>query len=284
MANDNLTKMSALREQMLESNSILVRGVAKIYLFFRIKTWALAEFGAATLRRMGVRHKKYEWIKSFHNKYEGKRCFIVATGPSLTLEDLELIKNEYTFGMNSICLAKEITDWIPTFFGVQDQNVYKKISHALENYKCENIFVGSTVEAENRIKDSYKVFPMHTRYHLFEGDYLFKNFARFSDDAYAVVYDGFSITYSLIQLAIYFGFKEIYLLGADCNYEVGKPHHFIEHGSTDKNILLSKERMFVSYGVAKKYADAHGIKILNATRGGKLELFPRVNLEDVVQP
>ena len=270
------------RDKLLESSNPVVAFLTKMAMFFKIKMWAFIEWITAALRRMGVRWKKYEWLKQYKNKYDGKRCFIVATGPSLTVEDLSLLKNEITFGMNSICMSSKLTDWIPTFFGVQDQNVYRKIKDSLENYPCENIFVGSTVSFECDIKDSYKEFPMHTRYHLFEGDYLHKNFAKFSDDCYAVVYDGFTITYSLIQLAIYFGFKEIYLLGADCNYEVGKPQHFIEHGSDDKNIAFAKERMFVSYEVAKKYADTHGIKIYNATRGGKLEIFPRVKLEDVI--
>lgn len=126
-------------------------------------------------------------------------------------------------------------------FGVQDQNVYRKIKDSLENYPCENIFVGSTVSFECDIKDSYKEFPMHTRYHLFEGDYLHKNFAKFSDDCYAVVYDGFTITYSLIQLAIYFGFKEIYLLGADCNYEVGNLNILLSMEVMTKILLLRKK-------------------------------------------
>ncbi len=33
---------------------------------------------------------------------------------------------------------------------------------------------------------------------------------------------------------------------------------------------------------AKNYADSHGIKILNATRGGKLEVFERVNFDEIV--
>ena len=37
-----------------------------------------------------------------------------------------------------------------------------------------------------------------------------------------------------------------------------------------------------SYITAKKYADTHGIRILNATRGGELEVFDRVNLDEVI--
>ena len=37
------------------------------------------------------------------------------------------------------------------------------------------------------------------------------------------------------------------------------------------------------YQKAKQYADAHGIKIYNATRGGKLEVFPRVDFDSLFE-
>ena len=266
------------RDKLLESSNPVVAFLTKMAMFFKIKMWAFIEWITAALRKMGVRWKKYEWLKQYKNKYDGKRCFIVATGPSLTVEDLSLLKNEITFGMNSICMSSKLTDWIPTFFGVQDQNVYRKIKDSLENYPCENIFVGSTVSFECDIKDSYKEFPMHTRYHLFEGDYLHKNFAKFSDDCYAVVYDGFTITYSLIQLAIYFGFKEIYLLGADCDYS-GAVSHF--DGTKAKTSAANGEIFIKSYQAAKKNLENSDVKIYNATRGGKLEVFPRVEFDEL---
>ena len=35
------------------------------------------------------------------------------------------------------------------------------------------------------------------------------------------------------------------------------------------------------YICAKRFCDEHGIKIYNATRGGKLEVFPRVDFDEV---
>jgi hypothetical protein len=37
-----------------------------------------------------------------------------------------------------------------------------------------------------------------------------------------------------------------------------------------------------AYTVSKDYADTHGIKIYNATRGGKLEVFERVDFDEVM--
>jgi hypothetical protein len=83
------------------------------------------------------------------------------------------------------------------------------------------------------------------------------------------------------------GFTKIYLLGADCNYKLEKKH-FIGT-ENDKNEVDSKLKylgasaMIESYKVAKVYADKHGIEIYNATRGGMLEVFERVNLDDVLK-
>ena len=43
-----------------------------------------------------------EQLKSLHNKFAGKRCFIVGNGPSLNKLDLNLLKDEFSFAVNSI--------------------------------------------------------------------------------------------------------------------------------------------------------------------------------------
>ena len=90
------------RDKLLESSNPVVAFLTKMAMFFKIKMWAFIEWITAALRKMGVRWKKYEWLKQYKNKYDGKRCFIVATGPSLTVEDLSLLKNEITFGCQVI--------------------------------------------------------------------------------------------------------------------------------------------------------------------------------------
>ena len=90
-----------------------------------------------------------------------------------------------------------------------------------------------------------------------------------------------------IQVAMYMGFKEIYLIGADCNYTTTKIH-FIEMPDDKQKISegwlpKATDLSIDGYKAIKKYADKHDIKIYNATRGGMLEVFPRVNLEDVIE-
>ena len=86
----------------------------------------------------------------------------------------------------------------------------------------------------------------------------------------------------MIEIAVFLGFKRIYLLGADCNFVPNGQNHFIEHGQVDANISTAADRNINSYLAAKEYASKHGVTIVNATRGGKLEVFPRQNLEEIL--
>jgi hypothetical protein len=82
------------------------------------------------------------------------------------------------------------------------------------------------------------------------------------------------------------GFSEIYLIGVDGSYPKDEKHHFIEYGENDHSLMnvLEKalERVTSSYITARNYAEQNGIVIKNATRGGKLEVFERVKLENVL--
>lgn len=233
-------------------------------------------------RSEGKNDPMFERVKQYKGLYQGKRCFIVATGPSLTMKDLELLENEICFGMNSICKILGDTVWRPTFYGIQDSFVYEKLEDDIaNNVKCE-VFVADNLNNTFNIPGQYIQFPFNHLYHQAELD-IGRYFAKFSDDCYSVVYDGYSITYSLMQIAVYMGFTEIYLLGADCNYSKGEKNHFVDSGFVDKNAYKNHDKMIVGYQKAKEYADAHNIKIINCTRGGMLEVYPRMKLEDVLK-
>lgn len=233
----------------------------------------------ADLRRIGKIDSRYSRILGLKDKYLGQRCFIVATGPSLTIADLELIKGEISFSMNSICHLYEKTLWRPTYYGIQDGFVYDKMKDTIHNYysNLDNVLIADTIQCEGYIK-----FPFNSFYNRYDADRR-KFWVKFSDNAYAEVYNGFTITYSLIQIAIYMGFKEIYLLGVDCSYKKGVKNHVVESGHIDKyDYLLNYKRMVISYECAEKYAKQNAISIINCTRGGMLEVFPRMKLEEVL--
>lgn len=255
---------------ILEILKYIYRGY---YLYRHLKTQCLS-----------VIRKNFEYndccreLKKYKNIHKGKRCFVIATGPSLTLEDVEKLKNEYTFGMNSLYKIYDKTDWRPTYYAIQDSKVYSILIQEKAFRDIEHLFISDFVCEEHGRDESSVVFPLDLLDHMYYKKKT-KFTTKFSDNAYGIVYDGASITYSVLQLAYYMGFSEIYLLGCDCNYS-GERTHFADYGYVSEN--NPEYNMLSAYAVAYEFTTNHNLKIYNATRGGKLEIFERVNLDDII--
>lgn len=235
------------------------------------------------LRIIGIGGKTYSSLKKYKSKYYGQRCFIIAMGPSLRMGDLEKLKNEVTFGMNSICKIYDKTKFRPTYYGIQDFYVYEDVKDYIEKYYSgkNNVFISDRVKMHFKIDDNWNVFPLNMAYNAYKRWFKEQFEVKVSDDIYKTVYDGFSITMSLLQIAMYMGFKKIYLIGADCNFKL-ENLHFVEHNnSIDTTLNTAAERNFAGYRAIKDYANKNGIKIYNATRGGMLEIFERVDLDNI---
>lgn len=240
------------------------------------------------LRRNGFEDARYSSLKKYKGIHKGKRCFVVATGPSLRVEDLEMLKNEYSISMNSIYVSYKDTDWRPNYYVIQDQFVYEKIHQELHCREYDAMFIGSIIADRFKLPagDNVNVFPLDLLWQQIPN----KSYhTKFSDDIYNCVYSGYNVAYSALQIAVYMGFSEIYLLGTDCNYLQDKKY-FAEDKNrgregyfTKKFYAANTDKFILAYEVAKEFADTHGIKIYNATRGGLLEIFPRVNLDEVVK-
>lgn len=236
--------------------------------------------------------QKSESVLEFKNNNNGDRCFIIATGPSLTLEDLKMVEKEYTFSMNSIVNIFDKTDFRPTFYLLQDGIVEKRIRNKLIEFDICNVcktfiginnLYGHKVSISRSIKKTYYKkaywYNLNFLYHCLSSFYN-PDSAKvyFATDCSKEMYDGFTVTYSAIELAVYMGFKEIYLLGCDTNFS---GHVGEKAGMNNTKNFEPAYMMIKAYESAKKYAEENGVKIFNATRGGMLECFPRVKLEEV---
>lgn len=241
-------------------------------------------------------------IKAYKNSYNGKRCFIIGNGPSLTPADLDLIKNEVSFAANTIYKIFSKTSWRPTFYCIQDNKVLMDISKddlLNETKDCKATFVrmySSRIVRANNIKLNNLIYvPILGK--------VTKNYsAPFSDKADKYVYDGSMVTYLFLQLAVYMGFDRIYLIGMDHNFpfnrtrngkievnDISIPVHFWESAETnnegDRIDLHANYQELAenSYKEAERYSrESKRCRIFNATRGGKLEIFERVNLDDIM--
>lgn len=221
-------------------------------------------------------------LEKFKNIHRGKRCFIVATGPSLRIDDLNTLyhNGEICISVNSIFKAFDKTKWRPDYYVVSDPGVAQWKNEILE-MDAQTKFVADVIDCFDD-KPYDNIFKWHFIREETDQEipYFSDDFARGGFVGYTVVYDG------AMQLAAYMGFQEIYLLGTDCTvYPDGRVPHF---GTDDSELgggywwmKLWPSRIMRSYQVAKQYADSHGIKIYNATRGGALEVFPRVDFDSL---
>lgn len=234
---------------------------------------------AMTRKRIsGYKDERFSEVRNYANLYEGERCFIICTGPSLTVNDVDKLKGEFSFSMNSITRIFSKTDWRPSFYVIDDDEVYLKLEKDIASCDVKKFFTSDILLKNVGFCREVIPFPLDMLNHAKSGYHLAPKYD-FSDNAYAIVYHGFTVTFSIMQLAVFMGFKEIYLLGCDCNYGGSKTHFGDYDVSLQCKPDTSEKRMIQAYRVAKKYADKHGIKICNATRGGNLEVFERVNFD-----
>lgn len=217
-------------------------------------------------------------MKEMHGKltrlkdiYKGKRCFIIGNGPSLKIEDLErlYINHEICFGLNVIHKLYAQTKWRPDYVCMADPLVIAQNDKAvMENNTCPKIV--------NDIKLFYQ-------WETGEDEYLVHEIngkVGFSEDFVKGFHNGATVTYMVLQLCAYMGFEQIYLLGMDCsNWGSHFNKDYWQEGEAFRE--PDEAKTFMAYGKAEQYAREHDFRIFNATRGGKLEVFERVNFDDL---
>jgi len=236
-------------------------------------------------------------LSLFYNKYLGKRCFIIGNGPSLNKHDLSLLENEITFGVNSFYYKTRETGFRPTFYVVEDSSVIKENLEEIRNYYAPFKFF-PTVYSRLHPKDPNTYFFKMNRgfYEKSSPNYCVP---RFSTDITKEIFCGQSVTYINLQLAYFMGFSEVYLIGMDFNYiipeshrrtgdvllsDTDDPNHFHKDyfgkGKTWKDPKL--DRVKSNYKMAKLVYESVGRKIFNATIGGHLDVFDRVDYYDLL--
>lgn len=220
---------------------------------------------------------------TLREKRTNATCYIIGNGPSLTPEDLKILSPYDCFVSNGFYRIQDQIDFIPTYYVIQDR--YCMDSEKANSLSAKNILFGDYFCRTHTItRENVYCFP--TKRTIGKQKIIFGNLNQKITDAYTV-------TFSMIQIAVSLGYKNIYLLGIDHNY----PFTYDEQGNVKKDetitahfyrgekvddFICNVEGMNRAYLCAKEFADSNEIKIINVTRGGKLEVFDRKNLEDAI--
>ena len=247
----------------------------------------------------------------FKNVHDGERCFILATGPSIKTQDLQLLQNELCIGVSQFFLHKNIKTISPKYhvlapshtpFDFSDLN--KIFDGFRQSYTNDTIyFFGYSpyIYSNYRFLEKYPQYKSSNQYFLNYSNCQSLNELNYNDkkiwDIDKNPFGIRTVIYSAIQVAMYMGCKEIYLIGCDHDYLTDTSrvtnHHFYkeEEGISDAEHLsyFTTERWFEEYyfrwkqyRLIREYAQQKGCNIFNATEGGMLDVFPRVRLEDIV--
>lgn len=247
---------------------------------------------------MRTQNVRNETIHKLKNKYHDKACLVIGTGPSLRLNDLERAKKAgiYTFASNKIFKIFGETTWRPDLYCATDRKFISQYFDEICDIEVKKLFINNVFEFSNckqlKKEKLAKRFP-----YLFTLEYdsyisdSGKLIPVFSEDASIFVNEGMTVTYAMLQLAYYLGFKEIYLLGIDFSYKDktglnhGKNDHFCKDYIKEGEIVNPPDLKtnLLAYQEAERFSRAHGFRIYNATRGGKLEVFERVDFDKLME-
>ena len=248
-----------------------------------IRPWMLKHFPATA-------HGKQ--LKEYENRFEGRRCFLIGNGPSLRAEDLTRLHEagEITFGFNRIYNIFDQTPWRPTFYISQDEKMLGGCVDEVNGQDMGEKFIPIQLNWWNDIAIDgaryFNILPQDTEDPMAFG---------FSDDIASGIYHSGTGMYTAAQIAAYMGFKEIYFIGVDHHFRISQnskgevvvdntvKDYFTEKYNEDKaNLYIpNTEKSTLTYVAMKRHCDSRGIRIFNATRGGKLEVFPRRDFDSL---
>lgn len=219
----------------------------------------------------------------FKNIHEGDTCFVIGLGPSLRANDLSLLHENHiiSFSVNNIAKIYGDTEWRPEYYVMTDKNAFSDTNLLHPEQLCKNNAFLTEAQEEFWSKNvSEKNIKFHRRQNLPDMEEEL-----FSEDVAKVCGNGGSCIYICLQIAVYMGFKNIYLLGIDLvdlsqgiNRVPTYKHFYREEELTSR---LWLDLILKGYRSARKYADTHHVHIYNATRGGYLEIFDRVDFDSL---
>lgn len=234
----------------------------------------------------------------FRNRYKDRRCFIIGNGPSLRVDDLEELhsKNELTFASNKIFRIFDSTLWRPSFYAIVDPGVAKAEAKNIETLVQSHIFSASYLKTLFLNRSDIIYFRSMTRLQAFKDTK--------APNLFVEIPCGGTVAYTMIQLATWMGFNELILLGVDFDYKLNNlvpspdfpglqsytpdntKNYFASDYIKDGESVIAPDLSRIgetykhlAYLASKDLCP----RIINATRGGKLDFFPRGAFEGLFQ-
>lgn len=226
--------------------------------------------GRASLQRLGA----------LKDAYRGQRCFVIGNGPSLRRTDLSRLRDEYTFGLNRIYLLFPELGFQTTFLVAVNRLVLEQVGHEILAF-AGPLFLPWSAR-------SYLPLQADANLHfLLTGCW----WPKFNRDVRRPLWSGTTVTFVALQLAFHMGFGQVVLVGVDHSFSTQGPAHSeitSQGGDADhfhpayfgkgfRWQLPDLSTSEAAYQMARSAYMAAGRQVLDATVGGKLQVFPKVD-------
>ncbi len=221
-------------------------------------------------------------MRKFKGIHAGKRCVIIGNGPSLRNTNLDLLRGEITFGLNRIYLMFDELGFETSYHVVVNELVVEQCSDDFRKIRAPLFTTTPNRKYLSGSANAVHLAPL-------DGPRFVSNVAH-------GVWEGGTVTYVAMQLAYYMGFTEVVLVGVD--------HRFADKGPANKVVISTGpdrshfdpryfgagfkwqlpdlETSEIAYELARKKFENDGRRIVDATVGGALDIFPKVSLYDVL--
>lgn len=242
--------------------------------------------------------------RKFYNIHQGERLFIIGNGPSIKNTDLKKINNAKKMAVSNFYLHNDYKIVNPdyycfaqfTYTSIFNEEIGARwLTDVGNNSGFPQFFFN--ISEKNLIDqcDSFKGKKINYMYlDKINPDYYDEI------DITNKIMCGQSVTIDCLQLAIYMGFKEVYLVGVEHSEILSKQYdYFYErrrsvtgdkdmYASDNGNVitkfstqLRTRYYLWEQYKRVKKIAKAKGVTIYNATKGGLLDVFERVDYNEL---
>ncbi len=219
------------------------------------------------------------------DRYRGRPMLVVGNGPSLNKTPLDEFRGIPSIGMNKIDLIFSRVDWRPSIVVCVNNLVVKQHMRAFVDSDIP-IFLSWKARRfiPRRLQDSVNYF-------------LSLDFTDFSFDLTKGVGFGSTVTYTALQFAYYMGADPVILVGVDHSFSFkGSAMGIAKRQGEDQNHfdpnyfksgtywgLPDLDGSEVAYGIAKRVFEADGRRVLDATMGGNLQIFNKLDISDAVR-
>ncbi len=245
-----------------------------------LTTWAMAE-SLDLVRPSYWRNQRK--LESCHDRHKGERCFILGNGPSLAETDFSLLRGETVFTLNRGYLIYPQMGFTPRYHVAINPLVVEQNSSELAGLHVDELFVAWDLRRYMK-RGTHTTFVRQVR-----GPWFGTNLAH-------GLWGGHTVTYATLQIAYYMGFKEVVFLGVDHRFVTeGDPNSLHVSTGPDRNHfdpnyfgpgvrwhLPDLKMSEIAYRLADVFYQADGRTILDATVNGALDVFPKVNLKEIV--